>query len=62
MANRFFGANKGQQKTDIVQSSSTQSKSIELNVDLAAGMDKNEVLIKLKELEEYIIENIWPPA
>lgn len=62
MASRYFALNRGQQKTDITQGSSTQSKSLEVAVNLADNMEKHEVLEELENIRLYILENIWPPA
>lgn len=62
MANRYFGNDHGKTEFDITQGSSTTSKDVEVVVDLSAGMSKNDVLVKLKEISNYILKNIWPPA
>lgn len=62
MASRYFGIDRGVQKTTVTQDSSTLSKDVELVVDLAAGMSKAEVLQAIDYLRGYVTENIWPPA
>lgn len=62
MASRYFGIERGAQKTGITQGSSSTSKKLELVVDLTAGFTKAEVLQAIEYLEGYITENIWPPA
>lgn len=67
MASRYYGINKGQRKTDVVEGSSTNSTGIELVVDLAAiagdGQAKRDILNALEYLKQYIINKAkFPPA
>lgn len=62
MANRFYGLNRGQTEFDVVDASSTQSKDIEVNIDLSKSWEKGEVLVKLEEIYNAILKdqsNIW---
>lgn len=62
MASRYFGLNRGQTRTDVVEGSSTGSKTFELAVNLADNADRREVLIAMEEIRDYILAGIWPPA
>lgn len=63
MANRYFGLDRGETKTDTTEgSSSTATTDVEIRVDLAASMGRREVLIAIDELKQYILEADWPPA
>lgn len=63
MADRFIGIVKGGTLDSVTQGSSTTSKAIELRIDLAVTMTKQEVLLALEHLEHYIEQNaIWPMA
>lgn len=63
MANRFYGVNRGQTQEDIVNASSTQSTDIEVRVDLSKSLTAEEVITKLKQIEDKILANDkWPPA
>ena len=43
-------------------SSSTSTLDVEVRIDLAASMDKSEVLMALDNLKRYIAQDTWPPA
>jgi hypothetical protein len=62
MAVQYFGIEKGAKFTTVTQDSSTTSKTIELTVDLADGASKEQVIVALQNLKDYILQNKWPPA
>lgn len=64
MATRLYGTSRGKTEFQITDTvgSPTVSNDIELTVDLAKNLDKNDVLVKLQELTNYILEHNWPPA
>lgn len=63
MASRYFGINRGQnEEGDVTNASSTQTKSVELVVNLAASMDREEVLLAVDLLQRAILKADWPPA
>ena len=64
MAKRYIGLNRGN-KLDgaISEGSSTQSKSIELVIDLAdTALTREDVMQALEALEAYLIKRNWPLA
>lgn len=65
MATRRWSINKGDKSTQVVEAvgAAVATKSIELTVDLAAGLSQSEVLIQLDNIKDHIIRtNKWPPA
>lgn len=62
MAHRYWGSNRGQTQTDVVEASSSPTKNVEVNVDLSANMSREEVIIKLNEIMNVILQDKWPPA
>lgn len=64
MADRFYGIDRGEQGVRNVTegNSSTATTDVELRVDLAANMQKDEVLYALDAIKQAIIQDIWPPA
>lgn len=56
MAKKYFGLDRGQNKDDIVTGAAILNKGIEVVIDQSQGMTKSEILIKLEELEEKILE------
>lgn len=55
MASRFYAVDKGQDMTfDVTESSSTQSKGIEVQVDLAKVTSNLQVIDGLKAIINYI--------
>jgi hypothetical protein len=64
MAERFYGIDRGEQGVRNVTegNSSTATTDVELRVDLAANMNKDEVLYAIESIKDAIIQDIWPPA
>ena len=64
MANRYYGIDRGEQGVRNVTegSGSTATTDVEVRVDLAANMQKMEVLLALDVLKEAILQDTWPPA
>ena len=64
MAERFYGIDRGEQGVRNVTegSGSTATTDVEVRVDLAANMQKMEVLLALDTIKEAITQDTWPPA
>jgi len=64
MAERFYGIDRGEQGVRNVTegSGSTATTDVEVRVDLAANMQKMEVLLALDVIKEAILQDTWPPA
>jgi hypothetical protein len=62
MASRYYGLNRGQHQTDVVEGSSTGTKDIEAVVDLAASMSKSEFLRALDMFKNRLVKDNWPAA
>lgn len=64
MASRYYGIDRGKQGkgSDITEDSSTTGLDVEVAVDLAASMSKQEVLLALDAIRQRIFEDTWPPA
>jgi hypothetical protein len=64
MADRFYGIDRGEQgKGEVTEgSSSTATTDVEVRIDLAANMEKQEVLNALDVIKQAIFEDTWPPA
>ncbi len=64
MAERFYGIDRGEQGVRNVTegSGSTATTDVEVRVDLAANMSKQEVLLAIDTLKEAILQDTWPPA
>lgn len=64
MADRFYGIDRGEQGVRNVTegSGSTATTDVEVRVDLAANMSKQEVLLAIDVLKEAIFQDTWPPA
>lgn len=64
MAERFYGIDRGEQGVRNVTegNSSTATTDVEVRVDLAANMQKMEVLLALDTIKEAITQDTWPPA
>jgi hypothetical protein len=74
MATRRYSVQPGDKVNDITEAAgaAVATKSIELTVDCATStittasgtraLSKEEVLLALEKLEEYIIASQWPPV
>lgn len=64
MATRRYKISRGETEFDIVEEvgAATASDNIELTVDLAVNLEKNEVLMALDMLQNHIVKGNWPPA
>lgn len=67
MAERYYGLDLGQTKNNVTEgSSSTATLDVEVRVDLAgvnaAGQGRQDVIIALNNIIQYITEDNWPPA
>lgn len=62
MASRFYGLNRGQTEFQVTEGSATGSTDVEVRVDLTKSLDKNDVLVKLQEICNWILKGNWPPA
>lgn len=62
MAHRFWGVNLGQHQADVVEGAATNATNVEVNLDLAIGMSREEVLRALELIKTKIVMDVWPPA
>lgn len=64
MATRIYGISQGEQSQDVTEGvgAAVAADSVELTVDLAASLSKQEVLKALKQIEIHITKGNWPPA
>lgn len=63
MASRYYGVPRGgDNKTDVTEAASTNSKDIELVVDLTNSPSREQVLKAIEALKAYILNGNWPPA
>jgi len=62
MAGFFIAANRGQTLKDVVVGTSTQSKDMELQITSGStiGLTKQDVMLFIDILEQYIISNGLP--
>jgi hypothetical protein len=64
MANQYYGIDRGETtKMDVTTgAASTATTDVEIRVDLAASMTREEVLRAIEVLKQSIYEANWPPA
>lgn len=62
MASRFYALDIGGNQTQVVEGSSTGSKTVEVVVDLADNATREQVLICIENIRNYILQDSWPPA
>lgn len=63
MATRRYGISRGESQDAIVEAVGAATvDDIELTIDLAAGMTREDVLLLVDRLSRYILENDFPPV
>lgn len=65
MATRLYGTSKGEQyPTGITEGvgSAVAADGVELTVDLAANLSKQDVVHALERIKAHIFKSNWPPA
>lgn len=65
MATRRYEINEGEKFSEVTEAvgAAVATKTVELTIDLADGMDQDSVLIAIDNLKQFIIqESNWPPA
>lgn len=62
MAHRWWGLNRGQYYTDIVEQSSDPTKDVVVEVDLSKSLTREDVIVQLEQIKIAILKDVWPPA
>ena len=63
MATRLYGISRGEVQDQITEAVGlATTDSMELTVDLAAGLTREDVVVLLDRLSRYILEHDFPPA
>lgn len=62
MASRYYALDLGGNITQVTEDSSTQSKTVEVAIDLADGATRQEVFNALENIKNFILQDIYPPA
>jgi hypothetical protein len=61
MAVQYTGLNRGQQSTSVVTGTSSNSVDVEVAVDLSKNLTRKEVLDKLDQIRDFIINTRTTP-
>jgi hypothetical protein len=64
MATRLYGISRGETEFQVVEDvgSAVATDNIELTVDLAEDLTKEDVLLALDKFKAHITKGNWPPA
>jgi hypothetical protein len=64
MATRLYGIARGERIDGVAEGvgSAVAADPIELTVDLASSLDRQDVLKALDILRDHILKGNWPPA
>jgi len=64
MATRLYGISRGETEFSITEGvgSAVAADKIELTVDLASSLTRNDVLLALDMLKNHILSKNFPPA
>jgi hypothetical protein len=64
MATRRWGVSRGESPEQVTEAvgSAVASDSVELTVDLAVSLTREDVLLAIKKIERQVASGKWPPA
>ena len=63
MATRLYGISRGESQDQITEAvGAATTDNVELTIDLAAGLTREDVVLLLDRLSRYILEHDFPPA
>lgn len=64
MATRRYGISRGENAQQVTEAvgSAVSSDSVELTVDLASNLTREDVLLALEKIKQHIFKGNWPPA
>lgn len=66
MATRLYGCSRGENQGDGAVAegvgSAVAADSVEVTVDLASNLTKENVIIQLENIKNHIMKGNWPPA
>lgn len=62
MAGHFYGIERGGGPADVVNDTSTQSVTVEIQIELSDGASKTEVVDMIDTIKREIATGTWPPA
>ena len=62
MASHFYALDVGESEYQVVDGASTQSKTVEIVVELADNATRDQVLVAIDNIKNYILRDIYPPA
>lgn len=63
MASRYYALAVGGHLTDVAEGSSTQSKDVEIAIDLSTNSPTRiQVLNAIETIKNFITQDNWPPA
>lgn len=64
MATRLYGLSRGETEFSVTEGvgAATAADNIELTVDLAVSLSREDVLLALDKFRNHILKGNWPPA
>lgn len=62
MASRYYALDIGENEYEVAEGASTQSKTVEIAVDLDDNATRDQVLVCIDNIKNYILRDVWPPA
>lgn len=64
MATRRYGLSRGETFDQVTEGvgAAVAVDSVELTVDLASNLTREDVLLAIEKIQNYITQGNWPPA
>jgi hypothetical protein len=64
MATRIYGVSRGETEFQVVEGvgAAVAADGVELTVDLAVSLTKEDVILAVDRIKNHIIKGNWPPA
>lgn len=64
MATRRYGLSRGETFDQVTEAvgAAVATDAVEVTVDLAVNLSKEDVLLALEKIQNHIVQGNWPPA
>jgi hypothetical protein len=62
MASRFYALDLGGNEYEVAEGAATQSKTVEIVIDLDDNPTRADVFVAIENIRNYILRDVWPPA
>lgn len=61
MATEYYSLNRGQNQKDVAKATVQPTADIYVAIDLTKSLTKEDVILQLEKISNYVISHGWPP-